>query len=198
MSTLDVAAQLVSGRPAAAAGAGFQPLAGRQGAAAVAGAAALVLTTALLLADYRVSGNRLEPDRAGNRVVAALREAGDGAGPVLGVPILPQAVTWNSATTYLAAQSRRRTLNAYNQTPAPWLAERVARLDPLNRGQADPAALQVLRQTGTRQLLVVDEPRVFGPGQWQAVVDRLVASGHFHLTARDGPLALLELTGGPA
>jgi hypothetical protein len=150
----------------------------------------------LLLADYRVSSNRLEPDRADNQVVVALRAAGDRAGPVLGVPIMAQSVTWNSVTTYLAAQSRRRTLNAYNQTPAPWLADRVARLDPLNRGQADPAALDVLRQTGTRQVVVVDEPRVFGPGEWQATVDGLVASGRFRVTVRDGPLALLELTGG--
>jgi hypothetical protein len=136
----------------------------------------------------------LEPDRADNRVVAALRTGGDGAGPVLGVPIMGQAVTWNSSTTYIGAQSRRRVLNAYNQTPAPWQAERVARLDPLNRGQAAPAALQVLRQTGTRQVVVIDEPRVFAPGEAQATVDRLLASGRFRLVTRDGPLTLLELT----
>jgi hypothetical protein len=179
VSALDVAGELLAGR----------------GRATAAAALALTLGTVLLLADYRVSRNRLEPDRADNRVVAALRSAGDGAGPVLGLPILPQAVTWNSVSTYLGAQSRRRTLNAYNQTPAPWLDERVARLDPLNRGQADPAAVEVLRQTGTRQVVVTDEPRVFAPGEWQATVDRLVASGRFRLTARDGPLALLELTG---
>jgi hypothetical protein len=179
VSALDVAAELLPGRRRAV----------------VAATAALVLATVLLLADYRVSGNRLEPDRADNRVVAALRAAGDRAGPVLGVPVLPQAVTWNSATTYLAAQSRRRSLNAYNQTPAPWLAERVERLEPLNRGQVDPAAIQVLRQTGTRQVVVVDEPRVFGPGQWQSTVDGLVGSGRFRLIARDGPLALLQLAG---
>jgi hypothetical protein len=170
-------------------------LAGRSRALAAAAALVLCLATVALLADYRVSSNRLEPDRADNRVVAALRAAGDGAGPVLGLPILGQSVTWNSASTYLGAQSGRRVLNAYNQTPAPWLAERVARLEPLNRGQADPAALQVLRQTGTGQVVVVDEPRVFAPGQWQATVDALVASGRFRLAARDGPLALLELTG---
>jgi hypothetical protein len=114
---------------------------------------------------------------------------------VLGVPIMPQAVTWNSVSTYIGAQSRRRTLNAYNQTPAPWQADRVARLDPLNHGQADPAALEILRQTGTRQVVVIDEPRVFAPGEWQATVDALVASGRFRLVTRDGPLALLELTG---
>ena len=169
-------------------------LAGRGPALAAAGLV-LSLATVALLADYRVSRNRLEPDRADNRVVAALRAAGDGAGPVLGLPILGQSVTWNSVSTYLGAQSRRRVLNAYNQTPAPWQAERVARLEPLNRGQADPAALQVLRQTGTGQVVVVDEPRVFAPGAWQAVVDGLVAGGRFRLVARDGPLALLELTG---
>jgi hypothetical protein len=179
VTALDVAGELLAGRRRALVAAGV----------------VLCLVSVGLLADYRVSRNRLEPDRADNQVVAALRAAGDGAGPVLGVPIMPQAVTWNSASTYLGAQSRRRTLNAYNQTPAPWQADRVARLDPLNHGQADPAALQVLRQTGTRQVVVVDEPRVFPPGGWQATVDALVASGHFRLVTRDGPLALLELTG---
>jgi hypothetical protein len=179
VSALDVAGELLAGRRRALVAAGV----------------VLCLATVALLADYRVSRNRLEPDRADNRVVAALRTAGDGAGPVLGVPIMGQAVTWNSSTTYIGAQSRRRVLNAYNQTPAPWQAERVARLDPLNRGQAAPAALEVLRQTGTRQLVVIDEPRVFAPGEAQATVDRLVASGRFRLVARDGPLALLELTG---
>src|SRR5215216_4897297 len=169
-------------------------LAGR-GRALVAAGLVLALATVALLADYRVSRNRLEPDRADNRVVAALRAAGDGAGPVLGVPILGQAVTWNSVSTYMGAQSRRRVLNAYNQTPAPWQADRVARLEPLNDGRATPGALEVLRETGTRQVVVVDEPRVFAPGEWQSTVDALVASGHFRLVVRDGPLALLELTG---
>jgi hypothetical protein len=158
-----------------------------------AGAAALLLATVLLLADYRVSDSRLQPGLAGNRVVAALRQAGDEAGPIVGIPVLGPEVTWNSATTYLAAQSRRRSINAYNQTPAPWLAERLARLEPLNRGSADPAVLDLLRATGTRQVLVIDEPRVLGPGQWQATVDALLASGHFRLVTRDAPLALLEL-----
>ena len=180
VTALDVAGELLAGRRRAL----------------VAAALVVSLATVALLADYRVSRNRLEPDRADNQVVTALRAAGDGAGPVLGVPIMPKAVTWNSSTTYLGAQSRRRVLNAYNQTPAPWLAERVARLGPLNRGQADPAALEVLRQTGTRQVVVVDEPRVFAPGEWQATVDRLVASGRFRLVTRDGPLALLERVDG--
>jgi hypothetical protein len=178
VTALDVAGELLAGRRRAL----------------VAAAVVVSLATVALLADYRVSRNRLEPDRADNQVVAALRAAGDGAGPVLGVPIMAQAVTWNSSTTYLGAQSRRRVLNAYNQTPAPWQAERVAALDPLNRGRADPAALEVLRQSGTRQVVVVDEPRVFAPGEWQATLDRLVASGRFRLVTRDGPLALLELT----
>jgi hypothetical protein len=59
----------------------------------------LCLATVALLTDYRVSRNRLEPDRADNRVVTAVRAAGDGAGPVLGVPIMAQAVTWNSSST---------------------------------------------------------------------------------------------------
>ena len=179
VTALDVAGDLLAGR----------------GRALVAAGLVLALATVGLLADYRVSRNRLEPDRADNRVVAALRAATDGAGPVLGVPILGQSVTWNSVSTYLGAQSRRRVLNAYNQTPAPWQAERVARLEPLNHGRVDPAALGVLAATGTRQVVVVDEPRVFAPGEWQAVVDGLVASGRFRLVARDGPLALLELTG---
>jgi hypothetical protein len=180
VTALDVAGELLAGR----------------GRALVAAGMVLSLATVALLADYRVSRNRLEPDRTDNRVVVALRSAGEGAGPVLGLPILGQSVTWNSVSTYLGAQSRRRVLNAYNQTPAPWQAERVARLAPLNHGRADPAALQVLRQTGTTQVVVVDEPRVFAPGEWQATIDGLVAGGRFRLVARDGPLALLERTGG--
>jgi hypothetical protein len=47
----------------------------------------------------------------------------------------------------------------------------------------------VLRQTGTRQVVVVviDEPRVFAPGQWQATVDRLVASGRFRISPATAP-----------
>jgi hypothetical protein len=158
-------------------------------------AGALVVATLLLLADYRVSDNRLQPDLADNRVVTALHKAGDDAGPVLGLPALKPTVTWNSATTYLAAQSRRRSLNAYNQTPANWLEDRMARLAPLNRGIVDADAMAVLQVTGTRHVLVVDEPRVFARGQWQEVVDRLVGTGAFRLVERDGPLALLEVTG---
>jgi hypothetical protein len=159
------------------------------------GAVALLLATVLLLVDYRVSESRLQPDLADNQVVATLRAAGDSAGPIVGIPVLAPGVTWNSATTYLAAQSRRRALNAYNQTPAPWLAERLARLEPLNHGDTDPAVLDLLRATGTSQVVVIDEPRVFDPGQWQATVDALLASGQFRLVAREPPLALLERTG---
>ena len=158
-------------------------------------AAGVCLAMVLLLADYQVSGNLLQPSFRDNPVVAALRAAGDAAGPIVGVPVLRSTDTGNSVTTYLAAQSRRRALNAYNQTPAPWLNGRLEALDPLNRGAADPAAMQILRDTGTRQVVVVDEPRIFAPGQWQATVDALVASGQFRLVQRAGPLALLEVTG---
>jgi hypothetical protein len=158
-------------------------------------AAGLCLAAVLLLADYRVSANRLQPAHDDSPVVAALRSAGDGAGPILGVPVLRPPETWNSATTYLAAQARRRAINAYTQTSAPWLAARLAALAPLNHGQADPAALQILRDTGTRQVVVIDEPRVFAPGEWQATVDALVASGRFRLVRQAAPLALLELSG---
>jgi hypothetical protein len=175
--------------------AGLVPRVLRAATARRLGAVALLLATVLLLVDYRVSESRLQPGLADNRVVAALRAAGDGAGPILGVPVLGPGVTWNSATTYLAAQSRRRSLNAYNQTPVPWLTERLARLEPLNRGSADPAVLDLLAATGTTQVVVIDEPRVFGPNQWQATIDALLASGHFRLVTRDPPLALLERTG---
>jgi hypothetical protein len=158
-------------------------------------AAALVAGTVLLLHDYQVGPNVLMPDVAGNRVVAALRAAGDRAGPIVGVPVRSQASPRNAATTYLAALSRRRALNAYNQTPAPWLPGRLRRLAPLNRGQADDDALEVLRVTGTAQLVVINEPLAVTPGQWRSTVDALVASGRFRLVATDGPLALLEVTG---
>jgi hypothetical protein len=158
-------------------------------------AAALALATVAVLADYRVTRNVIEPGYGDNRVVTALRSAGDRAGPVLGLPVLSRTTTWNSATTYLAALARRRTLNAYNQTWAPWLDERLARLDPLNRGVADPAALAILRATGTRQVVVIDEPRAFPPGAWRRTIDALVGSGRFRLAAEDGPVALLEVTG---
>jgi hypothetical protein len=156
-------------------------------------AAALLAGTVLLLADYAVARNVVMDDVAGNRVVTALRAAGDRAGPILGVPVRQQV----SATSYVAALSRRRALNAYNQTPAPWLNERMRQLQPITRGRAVPAALEVLRATGTTQLVVINEPHVYQPGQWRQVVDRLVASGQFRLALTDGPFALLELAGRP-
>jgi hypothetical protein len=128
-----------------------------------------------------------------NRVVTALRAAGDRAGPILGVPVRNQV----SATSYVAALSGRRTLNAYNQTPAPWLDARQLLLASIATGQADPVALQILRATGTTQVVVINEPHVYQPGRWRTVVDRLVASGEFRLVITDGPFALLELTGQP-
>jgi hypothetical protein len=168
-------------------------LAARPRAAKLA-AVGLVAGTVLLLQDYLVARTVVMEDVAGNRVVTALRSAGDRAGPILGVPVRQQV----SATAYVAALSRRRALNAYNQTPAPWLGKRLRRLEPLNRGKADEDALEVLRGTGTTQLVVINEPHVYEPGDWRAVVDRLVASGRFRLVATDGPLALLEVSGGGA
>jgi hypothetical protein len=155
----------------------------------------LVLATALLLSDYRMFRAVLRPAETGNRVTVALRTAGDQAGPFLGLPVEGPTVPWNAASTYLASQARRRTLNAYNQSPAPWLEARAAALDPLNRGRMDDAALAVLRATGTRQVVVIDEPHVYCCDEWREVVDGLVASGHFRLVVDDPPFALLELEG---
>ncbi len=155
----------------------------------------LVLATALLLSDYRMFRAVLRPAETGNRVTVALRTAGDQAGPFLGLPVEGPTVPWNAASTYLASQARRRTLNAYNQSPAPWLEARAAALDPLNRGRMDDAALAVLRATGTRQVVVIDEPHVYCCDEWREVVDGLVASGHFRLVVDDPPFALLELVG---
>ena len=162
-----------------------------------AAALVLVLGTGLLLNDYRMFRAVLRPAETGNRVTVALRTAGDQAGPFLGLPVDAPTVPWNAASTYLASQTRRRTLNAYNQSPAPWLEARAAALDPLNRGRVDDAALAVLRATGTRQVVVIDEPHVYCCGEWREVVDGLVASGHFRLVVDDPPFALLELVGPP-
>jgi hypothetical protein len=156
-------------------------------------AATLLAGTALLLNDYVVARNVVMDDVDDNRVVAALRAAGDRAGPILGVPVRGQV----SATSYVAALSRRRALNAYNQTPAPWQDARMKQLAPISVGRVDPADLRVLRATGTTQVVVINEPHIYEPGRWRTVVDRLVASGHFRLVATDGPFALLELTGRP-
>jgi hypothetical protein len=170
--------------------AGGRLLAARPRAARLA-AAALLAGVVLLLHDYTVARNVVMEDVADNRVVTALRAAGDRAGPILGVPVRAQV----SATTYVAALSRRRALNAYNQTPAPWLTKRMRRLGPLSLGKVDAAALEILRATGTSQVVVINEPHVYELGDWRAVVDRLVASGRFRLVVSDGPLALLEMTG---
>ena len=169
-------------------------LAGRRWAVWLA-TAVLVAGTVVVLRDYGFARNVVMQDVADNRVVAALRADGDQAGPILGLPVGAQTTPSNSVSTYVAALSRRRAINAYNQTPAPWLPGRLRQLRPLNRGQADPAAVEVLRQTGTSQVVVIDEPRVFAPGEWQTIIDRLVATGQFRLVDTDGPLALLELTG---
>jgi hypothetical protein len=155
----------------------------------------LVVATTLQVNDYRMFRAVLRPAETGNRVTVALRDAGDGAGPFLGLPVDGPTVPWNAASTYLASQTRRRTLNAYNQSPAPWLEARAAALDPLNRGRVDDAALEVLRATGTRQVVVIDEPHIYCCGEWRRVVDGLVASGRFRLVVDDPPFALLELVG---
>ena len=66
-------------------------------------------------------------------------------------------------------------------------------LDPIGTGRVDPADMEILRATGTTQLVVVNEPHTYEPGRWRAVIGRLVASGHFRLVTTDGPFALLEV-----
>ena len=175
--------------------AGERLLAGRPHALRLAAAALLLVATGLLLHDYVFTRNVPIDDPAGNRVVTALRAAGDRSGPLLGVPVDRPIGPLNSTTTYVAALSRRRALNAYNQTPTPWLPGRLNRLRGLNHGKVDASALGVLRSTGTTQLVVVNDPLTFRSGQWRQVIDQLVASGHFRLVLSDGPLALLERTG---
>jgi hypothetical protein len=165
----------------------------RERLAPAAAALVLVLASAWLLNDYRMFRAVLRPAQTDNRVAVALRAAGDRAGPFLGLPVDGPTVPWNAASTYLASQTGRRTLNAYNQSPAPWLEARAAALHPLSRGRVDDAALAVLRGTGTRQLVVIDESHIYCCDQWRRVVDRLLASGHFRLVVDDPPFALLEL-----
>jgi hypothetical protein len=160
-----------------------------------AGAALAVVLAVAVLADYRVSANRVDPSQAGNEVIAILKAAGDARGPILGLPVNGQTTNWNAPSTYVGALARRRVLNAYNQTPASWLDERLGRLRPLNQGLADPAALAVLTETGTSQVVVIDEPHVYRPGGSGLVAEALVRSGRFRLVAADGPLILLERTG---
>ena len=155
---------------------------------------ALVLGIAWLVNDYRMLRTVVRPAETGNRVTVALRDAGDRAGPFLGLPVHGPTVPWNAASSYLASQTGRRTLNAYNQSPMGWLETRAAALEPLNQGRVDDAALAVLRATGTRQVVVVNEPHVYPCcDAWRAVVDGLVASGRFRLVLDDPPFALLEL-----
>lgn len=157
--------------------------------------ATLVLVTAVVLVDYQVSYNVISPSHDDNAVVERLEADGDEAGPIAGLPVVGKTTTWNAGTTYVAALSRRHTLNAYNQTPAPWLDERLEALAPLNRGKVVKDALDVLRETGTRQVLVIDEPRVFGPGQWREVITALERSERFRVVVEDAPFALLEFRG---
>ena len=156
--------------------------------------AVLALATALLVLDYRLLENDMYPSHAGNAVVRELSRSGESAGPILGLPIFHQSTTWNSVTTYVAALSDRRTLNAYNQTPAPWLHQRVEALRSLNVGEVTPSALAVLDATGTRQLLVANNQ--LDPGEWERLVRLLVGSGEFRLVTMEAPFALLERTGG--
>jgi hypothetical protein len=160
------------------------------------GAALAVLLALVVLADYRIGPNRVEDGLGGNAVVAALRATGDGGGPILGLPVNGPATNWNAPSTYVAALAGRRVLNAYNQTPAPWLNQRLDALEPLEQGGTDSAAMAVLEETGTGQVVVIDEPHVYQPGGAARVAQLLVASGRFRLVAADGPLTLLERAGG--
>jgi hypothetical protein len=166
----------------------------RPGAVAALAAVALVASTVWALNDYRVFRTVLRPAHTDNEVVVALEAAGDRSGPFLGLPVYRQTYPWNAASTYLASQTGRRTLNAYNQASTSWLNARAAALAPLNQGKADPAALAALRATGARQVVVINESHVYCCGtDWHAVVDQLVGSGHFRLVVDDPPFALLEL-----
>jgi len=163
-------------------------------AVAAGGTAVLVLATALLLHDYRAFRSVLRPAETGNQVVTALKTSGDQDSPFLGLPIYGPTYPWNAASTYLASQTGRRTLNAYNQSSASWLESRAATLNPLTWGQVDNNALALLHSTGTRQVVVIDEPHVYCCGHsWRETVSALVASGHFRLVTDDPPFALLEL-----
>lgn len=163
-------------------------------ALAAVGAIALVAATVWALNDYRIFRTVLRPAYTQNEVVTALKAAGDRAGPFVGLPIYGQTYPWNAASTYLASQTGRRVLNAYNQSSTSWLNARAAALAPLNQGQVDAAALQALRATGTHQVVVINESHVYCCGRdWHAVVDDLVRSGQFRLVADDTPFALLEL-----
>jgi len=157
------------------------------------GAAALVLGTMWTLNDYRIFRTVLRPAHTENQVMVALESAGDRARPFLGLPVYGQTYPWNAASTYLASQTGRPVLNAYNQSSTSWLNARAATLAPLNQGRADPAALAALRATGTQQVVVINESHIYCCGtDWHTVVDRLVGSGQFRLVVDDAPFALLE------
>jgi hypothetical protein len=163
-------------------------------AVAAVAAVALVLGTLWVLNDYRILRTVLRPAHTDNEVLVALEAAGDSAGPFLGLPVYGQTYPWNAASTYLASQTGRRTLNAYNQSSTSWLNARATALAPLNQGRVDEAALAVLRATGTRQVVVINESHVYCCGRdWHVAVDQLVGSGHFRLVVEDAPFALLEL-----
>jgi hypothetical protein len=160
-----------------------------------AGAALLLLGTLWLASDYRVVGGSMLSSERDNQVVRLLARSGDRDGPFLGLPVLGQTHPENSRSTYLAAQSRRSVLNAYNQTTAPWLEARNRQLAPLNGGKVTAGALAALRATGTRQVVVIDERNFYEPGEPRTVAARLLASGHFSLVVEDGPFTLLRFTG---
>jgi hypothetical protein len=107
---------------------------------------------------------RGDEDVGANRVVTVLRAAGDETGPIVG-----------------------------RQTSPPWLPEHLQRLRPLNQGRTDPAALQALRQTGTRQV-VVNLPSHYRPASGGRSSTSWSPRGHLRLVVSDGPLALLQLT----
>jgi hypothetical protein len=157
-------------------------------------AVALVAATVWALNDYRLLRTVLRPGYTDNQVLIALEATGDRAGPFLGLPVYGPTYPWNAASTYLASQTGRRVLNAYNQSSTPWLNTRAAALAPLNQGKAGPTAIETLRATGARQVVVINESHVYCCGtDWHAVVDQLVASGQFRLVVDDPPFALLEL-----
>ncbi len=166
----------------------------RPGAATAIGAVVLVAAAVWALNDYRIFRTVLRPAHTDNEVVVALEASGDRGGPFLGLPVYGQTYPWNAASTYLASQTGRRTLNAYNQSSTPWLDARAAALAGLNQGKVEPAALAALRATGTHQVVVINESHVYCCGtDWHAVVDQLVGSGHFRLVVDDPPFALLEV-----
>jgi hypothetical protein len=163
---------------------------------AVGAIAAVVLVVGALWAlnDYRILRTVLRPAHTENEVLVALEASGDRAGPFLGLPVYGQTYPWNAASTYLASQTGRRTLNTYNQSSTSWLNARAAALAPLNQGRVDAAALAELRATGTRQVVVINESHVYCCGtDWHKVIDQLIGSGHFRLVVDDTPFALLEL-----